>query len=142
MKIIIAGSRWIGCESDDKARWELLEEKQVIYDAIRDGLRYFGMEASTCSYILGGATGVDTVAEDWVDSNGLEKRVFLPNWRGQGRAAGHIRNAEMAQEASPDGGLILVWDGKSAGSHGMRKIALAEDLQFFERIYSPVNVVQ
>lgn len=142
MKIIIAGSRWIGCESDDKARWELLEEKQVVYDAIRDGLRYFGMEPHDCTYILGGATGVDTVAEGWVDSNGLEKRVFLPNWRGQGRSAGHIRNAEMAQEASPDGGLILIHDGRSPGSASMRKIALAADLHFFERIYSPVNAVQ
>jgi hypothetical protein len=142
MKVIIAGSRWIGCESDDKARWELLEEKQVVYDTITAGLRYFGVEPGDCVYILGGATGVDTVAEDWVDSNGLEKRVYLPNWTKHGKSAGHIRNMEMAQAASPDGGLILTWDGKSAGSASMRKIALAAELKFFERIYSPVNAVQ
>lgn len=37
--------------------------------------------------IVGGAPGADTLAEEWADCFGVRKRVFMANWKKDGRAA-------------------------------------------------------
>ena len=45
-------------------------------------------------------------------------RVFPADWQKHGKAAGPIRNAQMAEYGDE---LLLVWDGKSRGSASMKR---------------------
>lgn len=63
--------------------------------------------------ITGGARGPDSVAMEWATKNNIECMVFYPDWDKHGRAAGPVRNKEMAQIA--DEGLAF-WDGSSPGT--------------------------
>ncbi len=53
----------------------------------------------------------------WKDFGGFLKE-FPPDWEKHGKAAGPIRNKEMAEYADA---LLLIWDGKSRGSASMKK---------------------
>lgn len=73
--------------------------------------------------VHGGAKGVDTIAEEiirehWDDT---EVTVFEPDWDEHGKAAGPIRNQEMAEYADK---LLAIWDGESSGTHDMIDKAL------------------
>ena len=48
---------------------------------------------------LGGARGIDTDVERWSIPMGYPSRRFPADWETHGRAAGPIRNAEMAKDA-------------------------------------------
>ena len=90
-----------------------------------------------CNYILqnkmpnievisGGARGADSLGERWAKEYGYPLKIFKADWDKYGRAAGHIRNKEMAECAATGvgyGGLICFWDGISRGSGGMIEIA-------------------
>ncbi len=66
--------------------------------------------------LCGGATGVDEMGLRWALWNGTPATVFPADWKRFGPAAGPKRNALMAQGAAA---LVLLWDGKSAGSKNM-----------------------
>ena len=57
---------------------------------------------------------------------GLNIELHPADWHRHGRAAGPIRNAEMAAEADA---LIAFWDGQSRGTANMIKIAKDKGLQ-------------
>lgn len=80
--------------------------------------------------ISGGAKGADRLGELYAMEKGynLIRRPAL--WQIYGRAAGHIRNEEMAKLCDL---AILFWDGKSPGTHNMLKTCHALD--------KPVKVV-
>jgi len=65
--------------------------------------------------------GVDKVAKDWAESRGATVDGYAADWTTHGKAAGPIRNREMAQNADA---LLLLWDGESKGSASMLKEAL------------------
>lgn len=80
--------------------------------------------------VCGEAKGADTVGKKWAESRGHFVKSFIPDWEGQGKAAGHIRNREMAKyaaekdsEGNDRGYLIAFWDGKSKGTKGMIETA-------------------
>lgn len=64
----------------------------------------------------GAKTGADYYGELWAKDHGLPVTEFPADWKANGRAAGPIRNWQMAQYADA---LVLVWDGKSRGSKDM-----------------------
>lgn len=70
--------------------------------------------------ISGGARGADMHGESWAVWRGLPVRRILPDWDMHGRAAGPMRNAEMAEIADA---LIAVWDGQSRGTSSMLREA-------------------
>ena len=76
--------------------------------------------------ICGGAHGVDTLGESWAHMKGIPIKMFLPDWKQHGKAAGPIRNSTMADNADA---LILVWDGASRGSSDMLTKATAKGLK-------------
>jgi len=78
--------------------------------------------------ICGGAQGVDLLGSKYAFSHDLPIQYFLPDWKQHGKAAGPIRNSEMAANADA---LILVWDGKSRGSSDMLKKALDKGLKIY-----------
>lgn len=49
--------------------------------------------------VSGGCRGVDKIAEAWAEKKGVHIKVFEAEWGKRGRAAGPIRNMEMAKYA-------------------------------------------
>ena len=83
-------------------------------------------------YIISGkARGADTIGEQYAHENGIDVLEFAADWKGLGRKAGPIRNAQMAQEATH---LVAFWDGKSRGTKHMIEEA--------ERVGLKVRVVR
>lgn len=105
MKLIIAGSR----------------DLKVTEKFIVQLCRFFGIKRQDISEIVsGGARGIDTCGKDFGDLYRIPVKSFNVNeddWKKQGKAAGPIRNAKMAEYGDV---LLLIWDGKSTGSANMR----------------------
>jgi len=59
--------------------------------------------------IHGAAPGADTLAGEWAMSRGITVAAFPADWKGQGRAAGPIRNKRMLDEGHPD--LVIAMPG-------------------------------
>lgn len=78
--------------------------------------------------ISGRAPGVDTLGERWARMKNIPITLFPANWAEHGKAAGPIRNQEMAEYGDA---LLLVWDGKSSGSKDMLSRAKARGLQVY-----------
>lgn len=68
--------------------------------------------------VCGGADGIDTSGAKWAKQSGILVKIFSADWTKYGRAAGPIRNAQMAEYADA---LIAFWDGKSRGTLNMIK---------------------
>ena len=110
MRVIIAGSRTI-------TDWKVLES------AIAASKFHITL------VISGHACGVDTLGEEWASKRNVPCDIYKANWDKFGRAAGPIRNSEMANAAEA---LLLIWDGASVGSKDMLEKARRKGLQIFE----------
>ena len=100
MKTIIAGSR-------DFNDYDLLK-KQINH--------YRNYKGVVTEIVSGCAKGADTLGEQYAVENGIPLKYFRADWDTYGRAAGPIRNQQMAEYADV---LIAVWDGKSKGTKNM-----------------------
>jgi hypothetical protein len=80
MRTIIAGSRTI-------------TDPKVIEEAVA------ASGFTITEVICGGASGVDTLGKDWAVLRGIPVKMFPADWKKHGKAAGPIRNAEMAAYA-------------------------------------------
>lgn len=101
-KVIIAGGREFSdyallCESCDK----FLCQKHQTHDIV---------------VISGTARGADTLGERYAHERGYAVEKFPADWNRDGKAAGPIRNAQMAKVADT---LIAFWDGQSKGTANM-----------------------
>ena len=63
--------------------------------------------------ISGGAKGIDAIAEEYADRQGLEKTIIYPKYELFGRAAPLKRNEEMVDMCDM---VLAIWDGKSRGT--------------------------
>ena len=97
VKVIIAGSRSISS----------LEE---VTKAIKES------EFTITEEVCGEAQGVDQLGKFWAYNLGIPTKQFNPKWNVYGKAAGPIRNREMAEYADA---LVAIWDGKSKGTANM-----------------------
>ncbi len=70
--------------------------------------------------VSGGATGVDTCAEEYAKRKGLKCTVFLPQYERYGRAAPIVRNKKIVDYADK---IIAFWDGRSKGTLSVIKYA-------------------
>jgi hypothetical protein len=106
MKIIIAGGRGV-------------TDYTVLLNAITWS-GYWGLHRRSIEVVCGMAAGADMLGMEFANRNGLVVHEFPADWDQHGRAAGHIRNAQMGQFAKDNGGkLLALWDGKSRGTAGM-----------------------
>ncbi len=64
------------------------------------------------------AHGIDEAGEHWGLVNFKKVVEFPADWDTNGRSAGPIRNKQMAEYGDA---LLLIWDGKSAGSRNMKE---------------------
>ena len=101
MRTIIAGSRNVNA-----------------YEAVKEAIKESGFEITMI--ISGGAKGVDRLGERFAIENSIPFQRFLPDWSKYGKAAGPVRNAEMAKNADA---LIAIWNGSSKGTKNMIKTA-------------------
>jgi predicted Rossmann-fold nucleotide-binding protein len=112
MKVIIAGSRHI----TDRV-------------ALAKAINQSGFEIA--EVVSGCAPGVDTMGEALALADGHSIRKFPADWNKHGRAAGPIRNKQMAEYADA---AIILWDGKSRGTLNMIKNMSALDKPYFIRM--------
>lgn len=63
--------------------------------------------------VSGGAKGVDILAEQWANENGISVKVFIAEWDKYGKRAGFIRNKEIIEECDV---CLAIWDGISKGT--------------------------
>jgi hypothetical protein len=112
MKVIIAGTRTI-------------RDYAAVVRAIKES-------GFTITQVVSGAAwGVDRLGERWAEANNVPIERFHAEWNRYGRAAGPRRNVRMAEYADA---LILVWDGRSAGSRNMLFEAKKRELTIFQKL--------
>jgi len=110
MKVIIAGSRDI-----------------VDYELVLEAIANANFDIT--SVVSGGARGVDRLGEQFAKDCGLPIHPFPADWNGpHKKAAGHIRNAEMAKFGQA---LIAIWDGSSPGTKNMIDVARKNNLKIY-----------
>lgn len=121
MKLIIAGCR-------DLIDWEVVHE----------GIMKCTWGPQVTEVVSGGASGVDYIGEALAEKSGLPVKKFPADWKKHGRAAGPIRNRQMAEYADA---LLAVWDGKSRGTQNMieemQKLGKPTYVHRFERTTPP-----
>lgn len=110
MKLIVAGSRFS----------DLTAEQLAQLDAIH-------AEHHVAEVVSGGAEGADRSGELWAESRGIPVRIFKPEWQRYGRAAGPVRNGQMAAHAD----AAAVFPGGS-GTRDMLARARHAGLRIFD----------
>ena len=110
-KVIIAGGR----DFDD---YDLLKEK---------GDYLLSLKSKTHKIVIvsGHARGADTMGERYAQERGFACELHPADWKKHGKAAGPIRNAEMAEVSNA---LIAFWDGESRGTKSMIDLAKKKGL--------------
>ena len=111
-KVIVAGSREFNdfgllCEHCDR----LLAQKHQTHRIV---------------IVSGAARGADTLGERYAHERGYSIEQYPADWEHAGKAAGFIRNAQMASVADA---LIAFWDGQSRGTAHMIELARKHELQ-------------
>lgn len=69
--------------------------------------------------LSGGCRGADALGEQYAGEHGWQVEKFLPRWDEYGRAAGPIRNAQIAEKCDF---AICFWDGKSRGTRSLMNL--------------------
>lgn len=110
MKLIIAGSRDISEEEALERIDSVLGDIPVSPDQIIE-------------VVSGGARGPDHAGEVWARRHKISILIFPADWEKHGKAAGPIRNIEMAKYVGMDGALLPIWDGRSRGTQHMMQTA-------------------
>lgn len=99
------------------------------YTLLKERCDYFLQnKLKECQVIIisGHATGADALGERYAQERGLECEQYPADWKTHGRAAGPIRNAQMAEVADA---LIAFWDGQSRGTANMINLAKSKGLK-------------
>lgn len=109
MKVIIAGGRDI-------------HNYELVLSAIGES------EFQITEVVSGMASGVDTLAIQYATENNLPLKEFHAEWNEYKRAAGPIRNREMANYGEA---LIAIWDGESRGTKNMIEEATKRGLKVY-----------
>lgn len=106
MKVIVAGSR-----------------TGVTWNQVCRAILMSGYDVT--EVVSGGAEGADKLGEDYAERIAVPVKRFNANWSEYGRAAGPIRNREMAEYADA---LVAVWNGESPGTRNMISEAMKRGL--------------
>lgn len=101
-RIIIAGSR--SCP----------ENNQILLNKISNILKF--IPKNDIEIVSGKARGADRLGEYYAELNNLPIKSFPARWDKYDKAAGIIRNTDMADYGTH---LIAFWDGKSSGTKDM-----------------------
>lgn len=78
--------------------------------------------------LCGCARGVDQLGYEWAIDHDIPVELWKAEWDNYGKAAGMIRNKQMAENAQA---LIAIWDGYSKGTANMIDIAKRMKLKVY-----------
>lgn len=78
--------------------------------------------------LSGGCRGADLLGERFAREKGYKVERHSADWKKYGRAAGPIRNENMAKVCDL---LICFWDGKSRGTKNMIEVAKSQNRKVF-----------
>lgn len=113
---------------------------KVIIAGTRDFNDYHAVKSTvdrTCwditEVVSGGASGADALGEEYAKHIGIPLKIFEADWNKHGKAAGPIRNREMASYADA---LIAFWDGVSSGTMNMIQEARNAGLKVYVYQYN------
>lgn len=76
--------------------------------------------------VSGTAKGADKLGEQYAAEKGYAVLRFPADWDRFGKAAGYMRNEQMAKNADA---LVAFWDGTSKGTKNMIQLAKRYDLK-------------
>ncbi len=96
------------------------------FKVIVAGGREFKQRTHSIVIVSGTARGADTLGERYAQERGYSIEQYPADWEHAGKAAGFIRNAQMASVADA---LIAFWDGQSRGTAHMIELARKHELQ-------------
>ncbi len=82
IKILICGGRHFN-------------EYEVFCKTVKSIIEELKIELEEIELVSGGCEGTDKMAERFAEDNGIPIKVFLPDWKRYGKAAGPIRNRQM-----------------------------------------------
>jgi hypothetical protein len=118
MKLIIAGSRAFNFDHD------------FIHEAIY-AVNNYQRGFIDLEIVSGGAQGIDSTAKKYAQTWEKPYTEFPADWETHGKAAGPIRNKQMAEYADA---LLLIWDGESRGSASIKNEMLKLNKPVYEII--------
>ena len=103
-------------------------------EAVAAAVEDCGGEARVAVVLHGACRGsADMAADEWAKRLGVEVQAWPAEWERLGKAAGPIRNAKMItfaavwqRMASRDSRLLAFYDGKSAGTGGIIRLAKSQ----------------
>lgn len=103
MRVIVAGSRGF---TDQMTAFHELDKL---------------FEGKAVEVVSGRAPGADLLGELWAEARGHALKCFPAEWDLHGKAAGYLRNIEMAKYAreQEEGMLVAFWNGTSRGTAHM-----------------------
>ena len=88
------------------------------YDQLKKACDYYlqNKKKEGIEIVSGGASGADKLGERYAEERGYPVTVFNADWNKHHKAAGPIRNRQMAEHANA---LIAFWDNESRGTKNM-----------------------
>jgi len=103
MIVIIAGGR------------DLWVSPEFIFDSLKN----FRVTINDITEIVcGEARGIDTCGKNFARKYNIKVASFLADWEKYKKGAGPRRNNDMSRYGTH---LLLLWDGRSSGSHNMKQ---------------------
>lgn len=130
IRIIIAGGR-------DFSDYKLLEDSVMQWIADFHGFDY--EQVAVLTGLTGAAKGADALGVKFAQKYFIEDIAFPADWNKHGKAAGPIRNTEMARSATH---CICFWDCESKGTRDMIRKAKNAGLKLKVVFYSLQTAVQ
>ena len=107
MKLIICGGRDYVLDDEDRHELDLLLDEHNITEVVS-----------------GGCQGADQGGEEWATDRRIHLTIIRANWRTHGKAAGPIRNQQMAEYAD----AVYAFPG-GRGTANMLHLAQKEGLK-------------
>jgi len=127
--IIIAGTRTYSNYS---------ELRQVCSDFVTHLIKDGVSSKDEITILSGMAPGADKLGLHFANEYGLYPVTFAAEWDLNGKAAGPMRNEQMAKFATANGAngvLLAFWDGKSRGTASMIELAEKYKMEIHITLY-------
>lgn len=120
-KVIVAGSR-------------LMFQYKIVEKTLNKVFK--GENKEDIEIVQGGAKGADALGKLYAEKYNIDCKEFSANWDLHGKAAGILRNQEMADYSNT---CVVFWDGISRGSRNMIETAKKKGLKVLVHYYLTGN---